>query len=331
MRKQAWYLLGIIAVIGGLGAIAWFVAQPAPPAPPPPPSANEAPPPPPPPAPSEPQKGDFGAEATLVVGASVRYADGLTVTLQKIDDSRCRPDVQCIWQGEIAATLGLEGGNVGAATQLVLGTVRAPESSVAGYSFALRDAEATSVGLLVAKAAVQVANDDMVRVTSPRSGDLVASPLAVSGEARGTWYFEATFPVKLLDADGKVVATGSAQAQGDWMTRDFVPFKATLTFPKPATATGTLVLEKDNPSGLAENAASVSVPVRFTAQLGGTAACRRTGCSGELCAEEETMSSCVFRPEYACYKDAVCERQATGKCGWTQTDSLSRCLAGAAR
>ena len=47
------------------------------------------------------------------------------------------------------------------------------------------------------------------------------------------------------------------------MTTDFVPFSVTLTFVKPATATGTLVLQKDNPSGLPEHDASVEMPVQF--------------------------------------------------------------------
>ena len=54
-----------------------------------------------------------------------------------------------------------------------------------------------------------------------------------------------------------------AQAQSDWMTEEFVPFKAMLEFSAPTTATGTLVLEKDNPSGLPENADSLIVPVKF--------------------------------------------------------------------
>jgi hypothetical protein len=85
----------------------------------------------------------------------------------------------------------------------------------------------------------------------------------VSGEARGRWFFEASFPVKLLDGDGAIIAQGIAEAQGDWMTADFVPFMATLTFDPPATSAGTLVLERDNPSGLPENDASVQVPVQF--------------------------------------------------------------------
>lgn len=105
---------------------------------------------------------------------------------------------------------------------------------------------------------------DMVRVDSPRSGATVSSPLTVSGEARGNWYFEASFPVRLLDANGKELAVAPAQAQGEWMTTEFVPFSVTLTFSLPTTATGTLVLEKDNPSGLPQNAGEVRVPIRFS-------------------------------------------------------------------
>jgi hypothetical protein len=104
---------------------------------------------------------------------------------------------------------------------------------------------------------------DLIRVTTPKPGDLVTSPIAITGEARGTWYFEASFPVKLLDADGNEVAAFHAQALGDWMTTDFVPFSASLPFVTPKTATGTLVLQKDNPSGLPEHDDQITIPVRF--------------------------------------------------------------------
>ena len=94
---------------------------------------------------------------------------------------------------------------------------------------------------------------DQIKVTTPIPNQIVESPLIIEGEARGTWFFEATFPVKLLDANGDVIATNIAQAQDDWMTEDFVPFKAQIEFEKPATDTGVLILEKDNPSGLSEN------------------------------------------------------------------------------
>ena len=55
----------------------------------------------------------------------------------------------------------------------------------------------------------------------------------------------------------------SIGADGEWTTKDFVPFALTLNFAEPRTATGTLVLEKSNPSGLPEHAAEVRIPVRF--------------------------------------------------------------------
>lgn len=55
--------------------------------------------------------------------------------------------------------------------------------------------------------------------------------------------------------------------------------------------------------------------------------CRATGCSGQICAEEDRFSTCEFRPEYACYQAATCEVQADGECGWTQTTELQACLA----
>ncbi|HEY6802153.1 MAG TPA: DUF6748 domain-containing protein [Pyrinomonadaceae bacterium] len=55
--------------------------------------------------------------------------------------------------------------------------------------------------------------------------------------------------------------------------------------------------------------------------------CIRTGCSGEICADEEMMSTCEYRAEYACYKKAKCERQAEGNCGFTKTAELTSCLA----
>lgn len=54
--------------------------------------------------------------------------------------------------------------------------------------------------------------------------------------------------------------------------------------------------------------------------------CMKTGCSGEICAEEEMMSPCIYRKEFECYKKARCERQANGNCGFTQTTELQTCL-----
>lgn len=103
---------------------------------------------------------------------------------------------------------------------------------------------------------------NLIKVTTSLAGALT-SPLEITGEARGTWYFEASFPVRIYDANNVLLGFGIAQAQGDWMTENFVPFKATLSFTHPATEKGFLVLEKDNPSGLPEHADELRIPVHF--------------------------------------------------------------------
>ena len=55
--------------------------------------------------------------------------------------------------------------------------------------------------------------------------------------------------------------------------------------------------------------------------------CRKTGCSGQVCSDEDVTTTCEWRPEYACYRNARCERQSNGKCGFTQTPELAACLA----
>ena len=102
-----------------------------------------------------------------------------------------------------------------------------------------------------------------IRVTAPSPGAQIASPLTVAGEARGSWYFEASFPVRLVDASGQQLAIVPAQAKGEWMTSNFVPFEVQLSFGTPPTGSGFLILQKDNPSGLPEQADSLVIPVRF--------------------------------------------------------------------
>lgn len=102
-----------------------------------------------------------------------------------------------------------------------------------------------------------------VNIYSPRGDEKIASPLAVIGEVPGSWSFEASFPIKILNSNGKVVAQTSAQILGNWMTDRLVPFSAKLPWTTQETGTGTLVLVKDNPSGIASNNDSVSVPVKF--------------------------------------------------------------------
>ncbi|HEX2268610.1 MAG TPA: DUF6748 domain-containing protein [Pyrinomonadaceae bacterium] len=72
--------------------------------------------------------------------------------------------------------------------------------------------------------------------------------------------------------------------------------------------------------------ASASNPGPSTPPAQNPKPCFKTGCSGQVCADEEVVTTCEFKPEYECYKRARCERQANGQCGFTDTPELRRCL-----
>jgi hypothetical protein len=106
---------------------------------------------------------------------------------------------------------------------------------------------------------------DRVVVDAPKSGQTVFQSFTITGKAPGNWYFEATFPIKVVDPQGNTVASGIGNALSDWMTTEDVAFTADI---KVANYAGpaTLVLMKDNPSGLPENEDSVSIPITIKKQ-----------------------------------------------------------------
>jgi len=104
---------------------------------------------------------------------------------------------------------------------------------------------------------------EIIKIKTPRNFTEVKSPLIIVGEARGIWAFEASFPAVLRDANGKILAEVPATLQGEWMTTEYVPFLATLTFAKPTTKQGTLTLQKDNPSDQRELDDAIEIPVIF--------------------------------------------------------------------
>jgi len=178
---------------------------------------------------------------------------------------------------------------------------------------------------------------DLIRIDSPRPNTAISNPLTITGQARGNWYFEASFPLELVDSNGVVIAQSHAEALAEWMTTEFVPFEAKLTYTSSRDQNGELILRKDNPSGLSQNDNELRIPVFIKQTVQGTAtsspgtqltACRPTGCSGQICAEGDMVSTCEYRAEYACYNKpfAKCERQQNGLCGWTANAQLQACL-----
>lgn len=107
----------------------------------------------------------------------------------------------------------------------------------------------------------ELEKSDLIIIDSPRPNQTISGETEISGRARGPWYFEASFPVYLLDENNKEIAVAVAQAEGEWMTEAFVPFLATLKIPASFTGKATLVLKKDNPSGEPQFDDELIVPI----------------------------------------------------------------------
>jgi len=123
-----------------------------------------------------------------------------------------------------------------------------------GYSFSKKPSQSCEEDRL----------KNLIRLATPTFNEEIFSPLLIKGEARGTWFFEATFPIVLVNWDGLIIAEGFATAQDNWVTEDFIPFKATLEFIKPEyNNRGSLILQKSNPSGLPENDDALEIPILF--------------------------------------------------------------------
>ena len=103
---------------------------------------------------------------------------------------------------------------------------------------------------------------DQISISYPKENNEVTNPIKITGKARGNWFFEAQFPVKLMDSDGNIIASTSARAESDWMTTDYVNFSAEISYPKSTTTQrAILVLSKDNPSDDPKFDAFLYIPV----------------------------------------------------------------------
>lgn len=111
------------------------------------------------------------------------------------------------------------------------------------------------------------ATEELIEVEEPSPYQEVLSPVTIKGNARGPWYFEGEFPVKLLNYEYQTIGKGSAKADGKWMTEDFVPFEITLNYKKPYVEDGFLVLSRSNASGLPEHDQWIIIPVIYGDQF----------------------------------------------------------------
>jgi len=100
---------------------------------------------------------------------------------------------------------------------------------------------------------------------------------------------------------------------------------AAMTGPEGVIVTGTDVVVT-GPGGRSFELKATQVYVRKKPEISSLKPCIKTGCSSQVCSDHDVITTCEFRPEYACYQKAVCERQRDGNCGFTKTRELTACL-----
>lgn len=212
-----------------------------------------------------------GDTVTVSLGKS-GGVNGVTITPREVlEDSRCPTDVQCIQAGRVRLRATLAAGMGTADQTFIVGEPITTEAEAVTL-LAVVPAKVSTKQIApseyrftfkVVKQAYTYKNAtaDLITVDTPYPGSVTGKTFAVKGKARGTWYFEASFPVVILDKDGNRLAAVPAQAEGNWMTTEFVPFTANITVPNTYIGPATVVLKKDNPSGDPSRDASVSYPI----------------------------------------------------------------------
>lgn len=107
-------------------------------------------------------------------------------------------------------------------------------------------------------------NPEIPTISSPSANTVVTSPLKVTGKVPAGWMFEGVFPIKLVDANKKLIVQGQAKEKvaGSWQNGNPVDFTATLAFKTTATA-GLLILQNDNPSGDPANSKTFEFSIKF--------------------------------------------------------------------
>lgn len=136
---------------------------------------------------------------------------------------------------------------------------------------------------------------------------LAVAAVALLGAA---WLFVSYMPGTIMDGSAAITNFDECAAAGNPVME---------SYPRQCMANGQNFVEdiskqtSNNGTGISANGCAVS------------------GCSGQLCVSadeaDNIMTTCEYRPEYGCYREASCEPQANGGCGWTQTAGLMQCLA----
>ena len=105
---------------------------------------------------------------------------------------------------------------------------------------------------------------ELATVDAPAANARVTSPLAISGSAPPSWYFEEQFDAVLIGDDGTVFAQAPARASSAAQGEGVRPFTGELTFSVSADTPATLLLQEQSAGEDDGGQAEVRVPIVLT-------------------------------------------------------------------
>jgi hypothetical protein len=104
---------------------------------------------------------------------------------------------------------------------------------------------------------------DIIIIDSPKPYQKVQVPIIIKGKAKGSFFFEGTFPIRIEDENGNLIVSDYIMTKENWMTENFVYFETYFYFEKGNLRKGFIIFEKANPSGLLENKFEIRIPLYF--------------------------------------------------------------------
>lgn len=176
------------------------------------------------------------------------------------------------------------------------------------------------------------ASSKYIKVYYPENSSVTNSKV-INGIAFNKVFSNRYFPVYVLDSEGEVLGNSKAFVNGDLQKNGFVNFRVVIEFNKNYQGPGFLMFKNENLDEAGFKAVTVLAVNLKQKQIKTNIqnSCVIGGCSMQLCGEQQDInnmvSTCEYRPEYACYQKAACERNGdTGRCGWRMDNSLASCL-----
>ncbi len=112
---------------------------------------------------------------------------------------------------------------------------------------------------------VETVGNEYIEVYKPQANEkITGSSVAVKVRVLAPWLSEASAPVEVTDASGKVLGTGKIVGPNDWMTKNgWMDIETNIAFKSNGAKNGFVVFKKDNPSGDPKRDQQVKVPVKF--------------------------------------------------------------------